>query len=145
MNKHVEDRELLLNRPGRTSGDQAGVTTRIGRTYRFESAHHLPHLPDGHKCKNMHGHNYRLEIVIRGALDSRGFVKDFAEIDAEVAPLIKRVDHRLLNDVEGLENPTAEIIAAWFFKQIADCDSVRVYENDDCWAEVKSDRKNRTP
>jgi 6-pyruvoyltetrahydropterin/6-carboxytetrahydropterin synthase len=113
------------------------LQTRIGRTYRFESAHHLPLLPDGHKCKNMHGHNYRMEVIVRGALDERGFVKDFAEIDSEVMPLIKKIDHRLLNDVEGLENPTAEVIAAWFFQRIKDCECVRVYENDECWAEVK--------
>ncbi len=116
----------------------AGLATRIGRSYRFESAHHLPHLPDGHKCKNLHGHNYRLEVVVRGRLDERGFVKDFAEIDAEVMPLVRQVDHKLLNDIEGLENPTAEIIAAWFLARIAGCESVRVYENDDCWAEVRA-------
>ena len=77
-----------------------------------------------------------MEIVVCGSVDIRGFVKDFAEIDAELAPLIKKVDHRLLNDVDGLENPTAENIAAWFFKGIADCERVRVYENEDCWAEV---------
>lgn len=85
----------------------------------------------------MHGHNYRLEVILSGALDVRGFVTDFAEIDAEIMPLIKQVDHRLLNEVEGLENPTAEIIATWFFHRIKGCESVRVYENDDCWAEVK--------
>jgi 6-pyruvoyltetrahydropterin/6-carboxytetrahydropterin synthase len=111
--------------------------TRIGRTFRFESAHHLPNLPEGHKCRNLHGHNYRIEIVVAGALDARGFVKDFAEIDAEVAPLLTQIDHRLLNDVAGLENPTAEVIAAWFLKRISGCESVRVYENDDCWAEVR--------
>ena len=113
------------------------VSIRIGRSYRFESAHHLPNLPDGHKCKNLHGHNYRMDVVVRGTLDGRGFVKDFAEIDAELAPLIKLVDHQLLNEVPGLENPTAEIIAVWFFERIANCESVRVYENDECWAEVK--------
>ncbi len=134
MNKHVNARDRAAARPALER--QVGAATRIGRTYRFESAHHLPHLPEGHKCKNLHGHNYRIEVVVRGSLDARGFVKDFAEIDAELAPLIKLVDHRLLNDVAGLENPTAEIIAAWFFERITDCDSVRVYENDDCWAEV---------
>ena len=114
----------------------AKLQTRICRTYRFESAHHLPLLPEGHKCRNLHGHNYRVDIVLRGALDPRGFVKDFAEIDAEVMPLVKKLDHRLLNEVEGLENSTAEIIAAWFFQRIEGCESVRVYENDDCWAEV---------
>jgi 6-pyruvoyltetrahydropterin/6-carboxytetrahydropterin synthase len=111
-------------------------TTRIGRTYRFESAHFLPKVPDGHKCRNLHGHNYRVDVVVQGALDARGFVKDFSEVDAIVAPLLLQVDHRLLNEVEGLENPTAEIIARWFLEHIASCECVRVYENDDCWAEV---------
>src|SRR5690349_417837 len=69
---------------------------RINRTYHFESAHHLPLVPDGHKCKNMHGHNYRVDIVMQGELDSRGFIKDFAEIDDQVLPLIRRLDHRVL-------------------------------------------------
>jgi 6-pyruvoyltetrahydropterin/6-carboxytetrahydropterin synthase len=51
--------------------------------------------------------------------------------------MIKEVDHRLLNEIAGLENPTAEIIANWFFQRIEGCESVRVYENDDCWAEVR--------
>lgn len=135
MNEHVPARCLASD-----DTSSAGLTTRIGRTYRFESAHRLPHLPEGHKCRNLHGHNYRMEVVVRGKLDSRGFVKDFAEIDAELAPFLKLVDHRLLNDVPGLENPTAEIIASWFFERISDCESVRVYENDDCWAEVTADQ-----
>ena len=110
---------------------------RIGRSYRFESAHFLPGVPEGHKCRNLHGHNYRVEVTLRGPLDARGFVKDFAEIDAEVAPLLALVDHKLLNDVGGIENPTAEIIARWFLERIADCERVRVYETDDCWAEVE--------
>jgi 6-pyruvoyltetrahydropterin/6-carboxytetrahydropterin synthase len=89
----------------------------------------------------MHGHNYRIEVVVSGKLDDRGFVADFAEIDADVLPLIKRVDHRVLNDVDGLENPTAEIIAAWFLHRINGCELVRVYENDDCWAEVTTKGK----
>jgi 6-pyruvoyltetrahydropterin/6-carboxytetrahydropterin synthase len=133
MTRHVESKHLVLD-----AARETRVTTRIGRTYRFESAHHLPHLPDGHKCKNLHGHNYRVEIVKQGTPDARGFVQDFADLDAEIAPLIKTVDHRLLNDVPGLENPTAEVIAAWFFSRIAGCERVRVWENDDCWAEVTS-------
>ena len=111
-------------------------TATIGRAYRFESAHFLPKVPEGHRCRNLHGHNYRVEVTVCGPLDGRGFVKDFAEIDALVAPLLLQVDHRLLNEVKGLENPTAEIIARWFLERIGDCESVRVYENDDCWAEV---------
>ncbi len=139
MNKRVPARHPSeTSAPTRSRLHALPTTTRIGRTYRFESAHRLPHLPDGHKCKNLHGHTYRVDIVVRGRIDTRGFVKDFAEIDAEIRPLIDLVDHRLLNDVAGLVNPTAEITAAWFFERIADCESVRVYENDDCWAEIKA-------
>jgi 6-pyruvoyltetrahydropterin/6-carboxytetrahydropterin synthase len=138
MTTHVKPANLEVSETtaGSTNPAADKLLTRIGRTYRFESAHRLPNVPDGHKCKNLHGHNYRVEIVVSGKLDDRGFVVDFAEIDADVAPLIKKVDHRLLNDVDGLENPTAEIIAAWFLLRIEGCQSVRVYENDDCWAEV---------
>ena len=112
------------------------LSTRIGRTYRFESAHFLPKVPEGHRCRNLHGHNYRVEVVYCGQLDSRGFVADFAEIDADIAPLLKLVDHRLLNDVPGLENPSAELIARWFLDRLPLAHLIRVYENDDCWAEV---------
>lgn len=140
--KRLGARQLVSQRRSPASGSAAGPTTRIGRTYSFESAHRLPHLPDGHKCRRLHGHTYRMTIVVRGGLDARGFVKDFAELDAEVRPLLDLVDHRLLNDVEGLDNPTAEVIAAWFLERIANCESVRVYENDDCWAEVSAAQDN---
>ena len=140
MTTHVKPHHLEASTPAVSPSNPTAsrLITRIGRTYRFESAHHLPLLPNGHKCKNVHGHNYRVDVVLSGTLDARGFVMDFAEIDAEIMPLIKAVDHRLLNEVEGLENPTAEIIATWFFQRIKGCESVRVYENDDCWAEVKA-------
>ena len=108
----------------------------IGRSYRFESAHFLPKVPEGHRCRNLHGHNYRVEIAAEGSLDGRGFVKDFAEIDAEMSPLVAKLDHKLLNEVPGLENPTAEIIARWFLDRAGSATRVRVWENDDCWAEV---------
>jgi len=134
MNSHVRSRTPAgkVN----VSSTETTLQMRIGRTYRFEAAHRLPLVPEGHKCRNLHGHNYRVSIVVRGALDTRGFVKDFAEIDEVVNPLLALLDHRLLNNVNGLENPTAEIIANWFFNRIPGCERVRVYENDECWAEV---------
>jgi len=108
----------------------------IGRSYRFESAHFLPKLPESHRCRRLHGHNYRVDVVFGGALDVRGFVRDFAEVDAELLPLIAQLDHRLLNEVPGLENPTAEVIAQWLLDRVAAAERVRVWENDDCWAEV---------
>jgi len=134
----------VVNRPassGSLGHPDAELENRIGRTYHFESAHYLPLVPDGHKCKNMHGHNYRIDIVMQGELDRRGFIKDFAEIDEQVLPLIRKVDHRVLNDIEGLQNPTAETIAAWFLQRIPGCEKVRVYENDNCWAEASGEAK----
>lgn len=108
----------------------------IGRTFRFESAHFLPKVPAGHRCRGLHGHNYKVEVVLGGEVDARGFVRDFGEVDADMAPLLAKVDHKLLNDVPGLDNPTAEIIARWFLDQLASAVRVKVWENDDCWAEV---------
>jgi 6-pyruvoyltetrahydropterin/6-carboxytetrahydropterin synthase len=138
MNKPVFASHLEVDSISRQGGApaRAAQQTKIGRTYRFEAAHHLPLVPEGHRCRNLHGHNYRVAVEFRGVLDERGFVHDFAEIDSVMEPLLRQVDHRLLNEVKGLENPTAEIIAAWFLNQIPDCECVRVYENDDCWAEV---------
>ena len=79
-------------------------------------------------------------MTIRGELDDRGFVEDFAELDAEVAPLIELLDHKLLNEVKGLSNPTAENIACWLFERINGCERVRVWENDSCWAECSNNK-----
>lgn len=111
--------------------------TIIGRTYHFESAHRLPLLPETHKCHHLHGHNYKIVVTVEGELDERGFVIDFAELDEIAVPLIKMVDHKVLNDVTGLENPTAELIAQWFLERLQVAAAVRVYENDECYAEVR--------
>ena len=88
----------------------------ISRSYHFESAHFLPHVPENHKCKRMHGHSYVVTVKLSGAIDKRGFVIDFAELDEIVDPLIKECDHKVLNDF--IPNPTAELIAAWFLERL---------------------------
>jgi len=91
----------------------------IEKDYTFDSAHHLPNTPDGHKCKHMHGHTYKLSIAVEGKiLTHEGWVMDFAEISKHVKPIIKTLDHKVLNDIPGLENPTAESIATYFFEQL---------------------------
>lgn len=93
---------------------------RLERSYRFEAAHFLPKVPPGHKCARMHGHSYLVEIAIEGDIDAeRGWVMDFAEIDEHVAPLVRRLDHQVLNEVDGLANPTSELLAAWLWTQLA--------------------------
>lgn len=86
----------------------------------FEAAHTLPMLPDSHKCSRMHGHNYMIEIVARGELDPvLGWVCDYGVLDCAIDELIiKLCDHRYLNDIAGLENPTGENIAIWALERL---------------------------
>jgi 6-pyruvoyltetrahydropterin/6-carboxytetrahydropterin synthase len=90
------------------------------KDFRFEAAHYLPNVPEGHKCRRMHGHSFRGEVAIRGRVDAHaGWVMDFADLKQLVDPLIKRLDHYLLNEIEGLENPTAEMVAVWLWERLA--------------------------
>jgi len=91
----------------------------IYKEFSFDSAHFLPNVPDGHKCKQMHGHTYRLRVVLKGETDPRlGWIMDFKELKDAVAPVIDQLDHKLINDIKGLENPTAENITVWIWNQI---------------------------
>ncbi len=91
----------------------------IYKKFAFDSAHFLPNVPEGHKCKNMHGHTYHLTVYLEGDLDTElQWVMDFKELKDVVKPVIERIDHQLLNDIQGLENPTAERIVVWIWEQI---------------------------
>ncbi len=88
------------------------MLTEISKTFRFESAHSLPNVPAGHKCGRVHGHSYAVTLRVRGPVDPvMGWVCDFADLSAAWQPLHALLDHRLLNDVEGLPNPTSELLA----------------------------------
>lgn len=113
---------------------------KITQAFRFEAAHLLPHVPECHRCRRLHGHSYRVELRLEGPVDPHtGFVVDFFDIEAAFGPLLERLDHHYLNDIEGLENPTAENIAVWIFertkKTLPQLASVVVFETGDCWAE----------
>jgi 6-pyruvoyltetrahydropterin/6-carboxytetrahydropterin synthase len=87
--------------------------------YKFEAAHQLPKVPPEHKCARMHGHSYRVAVEIAGDVDpDAGWLMDFAEVDGVVRPIIGEIDHRVLNDVGGLENPTCELLAVWLWERI---------------------------
>lgn len=91
----------------------------IFKQFTFDSAHFLPNVPPGHKCREMHGHTYRLVVHLEGELDKNlGWVMDFADVNRVIDPIVKRIDHQLLNNIEGLENPTCERIAVWLWDQI---------------------------
>ena len=91
----------------------------IYKVFTFDSAHFLPNVPEGHKCRNMHGHTYYAKVVVARPLDPHlGWVVDFADMKKAFAPLMQQLDHKVLNDIPGLENPTAEHIAVWIWDQL---------------------------
>ena len=89
------------------------------RSFRIDAAHRLPRLPDTHKCSRMHGHGYAIEVRVTGEVGTgTGWVMDYADIDRAFQPVHDALDHRSLNDVEGLENPTSELLAAWIWDRL---------------------------
>ncbi|NOZ75917.1 MAG: 6-carboxytetrahydropterin synthase QueD [FCB group bacterium] len=85
----------------------------------FEAAHRLPNLPEGHKCRRLHGHSFKIRLTITGAVDARtGWIKDFGEIKTAFAPLHDQLDHHYLNEIPGLENPTSEHLAVWIWDRL---------------------------
>lgn len=97
------------------------MSTEIFVELRLESAHHLPNVPAGHKCARLHGHSFRVQVHVAGDPDpTTGWVMDFADLRAACEPVRDALDHRLLNDVAGLENPTSERLAAWVWDRLAE-------------------------
>jgi 6-pyruvoyltetrahydropterin/6-carboxytetrahydropterin synthase len=87
--------------------------------FRFEAAHFLPNVPEGHKCRRLHGHSFRVRVTLRSAqLSKAGWVEDFGTIKERLEPIRQKLDHYLLNDIEGLENPTSEVLAAWLWPKV---------------------------
>jgi 6-pyruvoyltetrahydropterin/6-carboxytetrahydropterin synthase len=113
---------------------------KISQAFRFEAAHVLPNVAEAHRCRRLHGHSYRVELRLDGPVDPvTGFVADFLAIEAVFRPLLDRLDHHYLNDIAGLENPTAENIAIWIWERtkaaLPQLTSVVVFETQDCFAE----------
>jgi len=114
---------------------------KISKEFDFDAAHFLPNTPVGHKCRRMHGHTYRVEVRLQGEPDERGFLADYAEIAAAWATVDALLDHRVLNEVEGLENPSTEVLAPFILNMLVDAlpllHSIRVYESSTTWCEVE--------
>jgi 6-pyruvoyltetrahydropterin/6-carboxytetrahydropterin synthase len=95
-------------------------TAEIFREFTFEAAHRLPNVPEGHKCARLHGHSYRVEVHVSGSVGPEtGWVQDFGDLKVAFKPLEDQLDHYYLNEVEGLENPTSEVLAKWIWDRLA--------------------------
>ncbi len=110
----------------------------IWKRFRFEAAHRLPKTPPEHKCHHLHGHNFVVSMSFKGEVDENGWLIDFSDIEKAWLPIKAVIDHKYLNDVPGLENPTSEVLAIWIWQKmvpaISCLSAVEVQENDNCGA-----------
>jgi 6-pyruvoyltetrahydropterin/6-carboxytetrahydropterin synthase len=100
--------------------EDAGAEMEVFKSFTIEAAHQLPNVPDNHPCARVHGHSFAVEIWVSGVVGRRsGWVIDFADIMEAFRPLYEQLDHRLLNDIEGLSNPTSENLAIWIWERVS--------------------------
>src|SRR5262249_50283284 len=106
-------------RAGKPRGSRPTAWIELRKGFQFEAAHLLPYLPKSHKCRRLHGHSFRVEIVAAGQCDPRlGWLMDYAEIAEAFQPVWERLDHNYLNKIPGLEKPTSENLAIWIWRQL---------------------------
>ena len=112
--------------------------------FRFEAAHRLPKVPEGHKCARLHGHSYRVRITIESEVDPEtGWIIDFDDIKKAFDPLLDQLDHHYLNEVAGLENPTSETLCHWIWQRLkpnlAELTEVEISETCDSGCRYRGD------
>lgn len=90
----------------------------LRQQFQIESARFLPKLPPSHPCSRMHGHSFVIILRLIGQQgDQTGWVRDYHEIETATQPWRQELDHRVLNEIPGLENPTSENLAAWIYNR----------------------------
>ena len=92
----------------------------IAYRFGFDAAHRFDHFPEGHPNRSLHGHSFQVEVALEGEPDAAtGFIADFGDVEAKCADVRRRLDHRMLNDIDGLERPSLENLARWIWAALA--------------------------
>jgi 6-pyruvoyltetrahydropterin/6-carboxytetrahydropterin synthase len=92
----------------------------IAYRFGFDAAHRFDHFPEGHRNRTVHGHSFQVEVAIEGEPSAAsGFIADFADVEAACAQVRSALDHRMLNDIEGLAQPSLENLARWIWRALA--------------------------
>jgi 6-pyruvoyltetrahydropterin/6-carboxytetrahydropterin synthase len=95
------------------------MIVELVKEFAFESAHRLPMVPEGHKCARLHGHSFVCEVTVRGEVDpKKGWFIDYGDMAAAFEPIRAKLDHYYLNEIDGLENPTSEVLARWIWVRL---------------------------
>lgn len=98
---------------------ETAMNVRLSKSFQFEAAHDLPSFPAGHKCRRLHGHSFRFDVIVEGEVDpAKGYLIDYGDISEATGPIVKQLDHFYLNEIEGLSNPTSENLAVWIYDRL---------------------------
>jgi 6-pyruvoyltetrahydropterin/6-carboxytetrahydropterin synthase len=93
---------------------------RIYKEFTFEAGHFLPSAPAGHPNSRIHGHSFLVRVAVEGEPDAEtGLIVNFEDFTARLAAVKDKLDHRFLNEIEGLQTPTLERLSAWIWRELA--------------------------